>query len=612
LAEFKNPNQQGGQDNNSFLIMMFVVLAVVFGVQYYHMKKNPPPATPTAPAASQSTAATPAPASEAPAPAAPAAEKTAEKSSSRAAKAAAVPEASTIAATAESTTVIENELYRVVFSNRGADVRSWVLKRNPSTGEAFTDDEGNPLDLVHELASSQFGYPLSINTSDNNLNARLKQLLYVSSAQGTLSAPAKLSFTYQDASLKVVKTFTFGPTYVIHADVQVTFNGQPVRAAISWPSGFGDEENASGFSTAEVETMSEGKTKYLAVKKVSGNALLNGPFDWAGVSDTYFAAIFMPDQPNTAALTTFRNEIDLAKVVRKGQTPPSKSTMAPVLGVGLAGDPGNTSTSIFVGPKAVDILKNTHTADGQNLEPVLNFGFFGVIAKYLFLLLKIFHVHVVANWGWAIILMTVIINVLILPLRAQSMKSALKMQRIQPQVNAIKARYKNPKATDPKSAEMNAEVMKLYKENHVNMFGGCLPSLIPLPLFYAFYAMLPNVVELRHAPWLWLRDLSAPDPLHILPILTIVAMFFTSFLTPSPGVDPQQQKMMAFMMPVFFGVIVWNYGSGLAIYWLTGSIISIAAQLVMNQTGMGREMRELAAKRARRGKGKATTIQGKR
>jgi YidC/Oxa1 family membrane protein insertase len=189
------------------------------------------------------------------------------------------------------------------------------------------------------------------------------------------------------------------------------------------------------------------------------------------------------------------------------------------------------------------------------------------------------------------------------------MHSALKMQRIQPQMDAIKERYKKYKVTDPKRSEMNAEVMQLQKDNGVNMFGGCIPTLITMPLLFAFFTMIPRVVELRQAHWLWLPNLQAADPYHILPILMVISQFLVQFYTPSPGVDPAQQKMMAFMMPAFSGYMTWTYPSALALYWSVGNLIGIAQQAVMNRTSLGREMREIAAKRARR---KAPTIQGRK
>jgi YidC/Oxa1 family membrane protein insertase len=243
---------------------------------------------------------------------------------------------------------------------------------------------------------------------------------------------------------------------------------------------------------------------------------------------------------------------------------------------------------------------------------LVEFGFFGYIGKYLFLVLQFIHAHITPNWGWSIVILTVLVNLILLPLRVKTMQSGLKMQRIQPQMDAIKEKYKKYKVTDPKRNEMNAEIVKLQKDHGVNMFGGCIPTLVQLPLLFAFFGMLPKVVELRHAHWLWLPDLTAADPYHILPIVMVISQFLVQFYTPSPGVDPQQQKMMAFMMPAFSGYMTWSYASGLALYWSVGNLIGIIQQAVMNRTSLGREMREIAAKRARRKSGAPATLQGKR
>jgi len=187
------------------------------------------------------------------------------------------------------------------------------------------------------------------------------------------------------------------------------------------------------------------------------------------------------------------------------------------------------------------------------------------------------------------------------------------MMRIQPRVEAIKRKYANLKATDPKRAEMNTEMMALYKQEGVNMYGGCLPLIIQMPLFFAYFRVLQNTVELRQAHWFWLSDLSNPDPLHILPIVIIVTMFLTQFITPSPGMDPAQRRMMAFMMPIIFGFTLWHYASGLALYWCTGNLINLAIQVSINQSHIGKEMHAIAAKRAaKRGGKNPATLPGKR
>jgi YidC/Oxa1 family membrane protein insertase len=217
----------------------------------------------------------------------------------------------------------------------------------------------------------------------------------------------------------------------------------------------------------------------------------------------------------------------------------------------------------------------------------------------------------VHNWGWAIILVTVVFNLLMLPTRVMMMKSSLKMQRVQPKMDAIKRKYAGLKATDPKRAEMNAETMKLYKEEGINMYGSCLPMLVQMPLLYGFYRVLGNAIELRQAHWAWLPNMAQADPWHILPIFIITTMLVTQLMTPMPGQDPAQRRMMAFMMPAIFGFSMWNFASGLALYWATSNAINFGIQLAINNSSMGRELRTLAAKRAAK-KAQSKTIQGKR
>jgi len=618
LAEFKNPNQAGGggtQDNRSLLVMMVVLIGVTVGIQYWRSKH--PEAPPTPPAPVVQTTATP---------------QTAPELGSGGAQASRPVSAAPVAAVqaaAESTTVVENELYRITFSNRGGQATSWVLKK-------YRDNEGKPLDMVHEGAAKQFGYPLSLYTYDPTLTKSLANALYVPSATGDLQAPAKLSFKFASGNITVEKTFTFDATYTIHADTQVLRDGLPVRALVAWPAGFGDEETLQDYSAAQIDTSQNGKEEHQAFKKVSGGKTLNGPFDWAGVSDQYFATIFLPDTPQTATVATLHNQL-MTDLKGKSDIPrnqafvalpadgvaPKGMTSLPFLGAALGDVSGHTQTRVFVGPKALDVLGAVRSTTGDSLKPLVDFGFFGVIGKPLFIALSWIHKAIAPtgavagtphdrSWGWAIVWLTIIINVVLIPLRYQSMKSALKMQRIQPGVEAIKAKYGKPKATDPKAAQMNAEVMQYQKDQGVNMFGGCIPSLVQMPLLYAFFTMLTRVVELRQAHFYWLPDLSTADPWHILPVVMVLSSFLVQFYTPSPGVDPQQQKMMAFMMPLVSGYFTWTYASGLALYWAAGNFIMIGQQAAMNKTALGKEMREIALERARRKAGGPKTIQGRR
>jgi YidC/Oxa1 family membrane protein insertase len=592
LAEIRNPNQPGGggQDSRTLLVFSVVFVLIFLGLQYFSPKKKTQPETPSE-APSTSASAPKAPVTPAAPVIAPPVTGSAASPHSTASAAPAKPTAATVVAAAETTTVVENELYRITFSNRGGQAVSWILKK-------YKDDDGKPLDLVNPKVAAKVGFPLSLWTYDANLRNQLVQALYVPSATGTVNAPASISFTYSNNGLDVKKVFTFDSTYVLHVDVTATDHGSAVTALVAWPGGFGDQVTRPDYEQSQFETMQNGKDERSAPKKVAGGGTLPGPFDWAGVSDLYFAAIFLPDTPQQALLVSLHDSID---VPRHGNTDQTDSV--PVIGAAMGATSGHVSMRLFAGPKVLDVLASVRATSnggqtGPNLEPVVDYGYSGIIAKPLFLALRWVHEHIVSNWGWAILVLTLVINLAMLPTRIQMMKSALKMQRIQPEMNAIKEKFKKYKATDPRRADMNKEMFELQKREGVNMFGGCLPMLIQWPLLWAFYRMLLHTIELRQAPWFWLHNLAAPDPLHILPIFFIVSMFLVQYLTPSPGMDPAQQKMMAFTMPVFFGFMTWNLSSGLALYWAFGNVINVIQQAIMNRTGMGKQMRDIAAKRA--------------
>ncbi|QNI31594.1 membrane protein insertase YidC [Alloacidobacterium dinghuense] len=580
MAEIKNPNQQGGQDSKTILAFTTIFLVMFLGFQFMKPKK---PATPAPETQQQAAAASP---SQSTPQSQPSTDPVPSDS------------ANTTQAASESTTVVENELYRITFSNRGAQVTSWILKK-------YKDDDGKPLDLVNHEAAAKFGYPLSLFTYDQNLSSRLQQAMFVPSATGSISAPGTLSFEYASGGLTARKTFKFDSNYLINAEVSVTQNGTPVAALLSWPSGFGDQDTLPHYAAATLDTAQGGKAEQVAYKKVSGGETLHGSFDWAGVSDLYFAAIFLPDSPKNVDLVSLQNTLTIPKNAKKPD--PGQTEQAPILGAAMgAAEP--YSVRVFAGPKSLDVLGAIPANGGVSLEKVVNFGWWGIISKPLFLMLKFLHDHVTGEWGWGILILTLVLNLAMLPTRFQMMKSSLKMQRIQPQMDAIKAKYAKFKATDPRRQEMNKEIFDLQKREGVNMFGGCIPMLIQWPLLFAFYRMLSNVIELRQAHWLWLPDLSAPDPLHILPIFFIVSMFLVQWLTPSPGVDPAQQRMMAFTMPAVFGFMTWNIGSGLALYWAGSNVLGIVQQMLMNRTKMGQEVREIAAKRAAKRAGKQAPL----
>lgn len=207
-----------------------------------------------------------------------------------------------------------------------------------------------------------------------------------------------------------------------------------------------------------------------------------------------------------------------------------------------------------------------------------------ILERCLFVALDFTHARLVQNrcgdWGWAIVVLTVGVNLLVLPLRVKTMRSAAAVQRLQPEMAAIKGRYGELELTDPRRTEMNAEMMRLQRDHGVNPLGGCLPTLIQMPLLLGFFGMLRKAAVLRGARWYWLKDLSVPDPYHVLPVLMVAAQLGVQWVTPSTGVGGGQQKMIAGVMAIVFGYVSWHYASAVALYSLTGSVFSMGTQVI--------------------------------
>jgi YidC/Oxa1 family membrane protein insertase len=575
LAEFKNPQQDPGMERRLLLVFGLTFLVIILSQP---LLKKYLPQSPAAPAQSQPTA-QPFPAVNPPA--SPVAMSAATTSTAK-------------QATTESETVVENGLYRVTFTNRGAQVKSWILKK-------FNDDQGKPLDLVNHSAE-KFGHPLSLWSYDEGLRNRLNSVLYVAPQEGTKQAPTEISFEFADADLSVRKTFSFDNTYVLHISTLVIYKGSQVTAFPLWPAGFGDAIDPPTYGYSQFEYQNNNSTERLAIKKISSGNTVRGPFNWAGVTDRHFAAVFIPEVPDNAAVVTLRNMLEIPK--NRLNPNPQEVDKVEVLGTAVGDLTGPTAERMYVGPKSLQVLEAVHlptvTGASPDLRALINFGFFSPIARPLFFWLKWTYAKIVPNWGWAIVIQTLIINLALLPLRIYQMKSALKMQKIQPQMKAIQEKYKKYGMRDPKKQDMQKEIWELQQREGVNMFSGCLPMIIQLPFLFAYYSMLGAAIELRQAHWLWIHDLSATDPWHVLPAVLVLSMIVTQRMMPQPGVDPAQQKMMNLMMPLMMGFIFYNLAAGLSLYYAEGNLISIAQQAIMNRTRLGQEMRELAAKRARK------------
>jgi YidC/Oxa1 family membrane protein insertase len=580
LAEYQNPQHEPGGEKR--LLLIFLVTFVIMLAFQPLLKKYLPSATPPQQQASQSKAAEPA--------------TSMARSATTAAPAAGVPAGVTKQAASEKEVVLENDLYRITFTNRGAQVKSWILKKYDN------EAENGRLDLVNPAAAPQFGYPLSLWTYDADLRGKLNSVLFASSVEGQQNTPATVTFEYADQDLSVRKTFSFDNTYVVKADTSVTYKGNFVAALPAWPAGFGDQVTPAFYNAAMISYQYNKNIERVAIKKISGGGTVPGPFHWAGPTDLYFAAVFIPDDPGSAAMITLRNQLS---VLTDPQKSSGEKTNVEVIGAAVGNLHGPTSERLFAGPKELEVLQKVlvpGVSGGDNdLNGLVDFGWWGIIAKPLFVWLKWTYHHVVANWGWAIVLQTLIISVALLPLRITQMKSMLKMQRVAPQIKSIQEKYKKYSLKDPRKAAMNEEISAIYKREGVNPAGGCLPMLIQFPFLIAYYRMLGAAIDLRHAHWLWIKDLSAAEPFpYILPIIMVVSMLVVQKMTPQAGMDPAQQKMMTVMMPLMMGFIFFRLASGLNLYYAEANLISIAQQAVMNRTSLGQEMREMMAKRARK------------
>jgi YidC/Oxa1 family membrane protein insertase len=496
-------------------------------------------------------------------------------------KAAAVTAATTPATSdsEERTIVVENALYRVEFSNRGAVVKSWQLKK-------YKDDAKpqHTLDLVHDRSAQMTnGWPFSLVMDDPQLEKAANNGLYKVSSDGTsLTAPADVTFTWSDGHLEVTKKFHFDHSYVVSVETTTRNNGSDVLAGLAWRGGFGDITVTNPAPITRVQTFysENGKLSTVGYKKLEspehwGNTWQGGK-SFAGIEDAYFAVTFLPpsDALTTPLETRYWKVWDTVKENGK-----EESEAIPEVAAASGTHPMNMR--VFVGPKDYDLLKTMHPP----LQSLVNFGMLEFIADPLFHGLKWIHEYI-PNWGWAIVVLTLLINMVLFPLRISSYKSTMKMQRVAPEVKQIQEKYKKYKMNDPRKAEMNKEIMAIYSREGVNPVGGCIPQLLQFPIWFGLYRALQGTIELRHAAWFgWITDLSAKDPYYILPILMGVTMYLSSKMTPIPTTDAQQAQMMKIMpigMAAMFMII--PYPSGLAVYILTQSVVGMLQQWYLNRT----------------------------
>jgi YidC/Oxa1 family membrane protein insertase len=469
--------------------------------------------------------------------------------------------------------VVETRAVRAVFTNRGARLKSWQLK-------TYLDLQKKPQELVAAYMPDYRARPFDLKVDDETANAALKVALFKASAgdEGRVDVSGgaeTLTFEYKDASgLSARKAFTFEPTgFIVRVTVDVAAGGKALNPTVLWGLGLGDQVPgavASRYVQAVEGVIVRGdKVQRLAPTALDQQPVQEGVVTAAGVDTQYFIAMALPSR-------TLRTEYWRATMPAPAGVDPTNA--AHLIGFGVRQAESMSNVKFYVGPKDFDVLQ---AVDGR-LVRVINFGIFDFLAVPLLRALKWIHGYV-SNYGWSIIILTFLINVVMFPLRHKSMVSMRKMQEIQPQVKAIQDRYKDLKATDPAKQKMNGEMMSLYKEKGVNPVSGCIPMLLTMPVLFAFYSLLSQAIEIRGEPFIWwITDLSAHDRFYVTPILMGASQFWQQRLSPPAGGDPVQQKMMMMMPLVFTFMFLWM-PSGLTVYWFFSNMLAIGQQYLTNR-----------------------------
>jgi YidC/Oxa1 family membrane protein insertase len=461
-----------------------------------------------------------------------------------------------------------------VFTNRGARLRHWRLKH-------YRNSAGEMVDLVPSTDGVML--PFSLATADPTQTARMNDALFAveNLAPDRIDAtttPAVLAFIYEGADgLRIRKQFGFEPTgYGISLAPQVTQGGSAVNAVIHWGPGLGDEIARSAGSgglfsgtyvyPAEGFVYRDGEVTRFAGAAAGTAGPQQGPFRFFGVDDHYFVAAVV-EAPGSQ-----RVEFAHLPLPDPGAPPAVRQLVA----FSAAFEAAPATLRFFVGPKQFEALR----AVDPEFTKVINFGMFAILAVPLLGALQWVN-GFVGNYGWSIVILTILINLVMWPLRHKSVVSMRRMQELQPQLKAIQDRYSHLKMTDPGRQKMNEEVMALYKAKGVNPASGCVPMLLTLPVLFAFYSLLSQAIEIRGAPFAgWITDLSQHDPWYITPLLMGVTMLWQQRLQPGTG-DPVQQKVLMFM-PVMFTVMFLWAPSGLVVYWFVSNLWAIGQQYFTN------------------------------
>jgi YidC/Oxa1 family membrane protein insertase len=470
------------------------------------------------------------------------------------------------------TITVSTPLYVAEFTENGGALKAFSLKKYKESLGA----DARMKDLIWLLDERE--YTLGVSFLGEGVNG-LKEAVFDAAAESDFidvtGRSERLIFTWTSSGgVTIVKSYTFSPeAYEIGLEVKVR-NLSPKaidnNLTLSLKNGLKEAEQSRYVFTGPAALI-DGELKEIKIKKITSQDKYVGRIGWIAYEDQYFVSAIIPQEAREASMglgVTPAEALETIYIDPSGPVPPRTERVY--------------QYRVYFGPKSLEALGSA----GADLAKIVDFGFFDIIAKPLLHGMNFMHRYV-PNYGIVIMIITIFVKILFWPLSNKSYQSMSQMKKLQPKMAELRAKYKNDKKM------MNQELMNLYKLYKINPLGGCLPMVLQIPVFFAFYKMLYQAIELRHAPFFWwIDDLSAPDrlfsfnfqiplmaPPYGIPVLTIVmgaSMFLQQKMSPPPG-DPTQAKIMMFM-PIFFTFIFINFPSGLVLYWLVNNIFSMVQQ----------------------------------
>ena len=503
--------------------------------------------------------------------------------------------------------VIKTPLYEAKLDSQGAEVVSWIIKKNKDSGReihsvAGTKTNPAPLELVSAegLKRQPRQAPLQLVTGDGALDGTLMNSGYavegVDSASGNVelnlasNEKKQITFSLRDPAtgLDVSKTIAFAAdNYTIDLEVKIKRGDQTVPAKLKVGPSIGDQgvKHYTFYSVAPegIASLGDKVERHTAASINEGKGdrlVVPGGVDWGAVGDTYFSMVAIPSKRSEGL------EFHTIQYDYSTNGKPEKRYLTEAI-VPIPTD--GSKTVVYIGPKDHFILtEDSQQVSGMlgrpiDLEGLIDYGWFTWLSRPIAVpILKAIRwlYRLTNSYGVAIILFTIVIYSLFFPLKWRSSKAMKKAQKLAPRMKELQEKIKGMKQNDPKLKELQMEQLRLMKEG--NPLGGCLPLLIQMPFLFALYRAITISLDFRQATFLWLPDLSAGDPIHILEFLMAGTMIVLQLITPAPSADPMQRKMMAIGMPLFMLYVLWGAPSGLLVYWLVGNIVGFSQQFLIN------------------------------